>query len=61
MIKIRDSLFHGITIRSTTYLVNKYRDSLKELISIKENGNVIGITAISIGPSMVMTAVDDII
>ena|SRR5437868_4563063 len=34
---------------------------LKELNSSKINGNVIGITALSLGPGMVMTAVEDII
>lgn len=34
---------------------------LKELVHSKENGNVIGITALSFGPTLLMTAVEDII
>ena len=34
---------------------------LKALLASKENGNVIGITALSFGPTMIMTAVDDVI
>lgn len=34
---------------------------LKVLIDSKENGNVIGITALSFGPTIAMTAVDDIV
>jgi hypothetical protein len=42
-----------------TYL-NKPDDILKELENSKKTGNVIGITALSLGPTMIMTAVDDI-
>jgi hypothetical protein len=34
---------------------------VKELHASKSNGNVIGITALSLGPAMIMTAVEDII
>jgi hypothetical protein len=34
---------------------------LKELLHSRDHGNVIGITALSLGPSMVMTAVEDVI
>jgi hypothetical protein len=43
-----------------TYVSNP-EDITKALIHSKEHGNVIGISAISLGPSMVMTAVEDII
>jgi hypothetical protein len=36
-------------------------DILKALLDSKENGNVIGITALSFGPTMIMTAVDDVV
>ena len=36
-------------------------DIERVLIESKENGNVVGITALSFGPTMIMTAVDDII
>jgi hypothetical protein len=36
-------------------------DILRELFHSRDHGNVIGITALSLGPSMVMTAVEDII
>jgi len=35
-------------------------DILNALYSSKINGNVIGITALSLGPAMIMAAVDDI-
>lgn len=41
--------------------VNKLDDIVKELINSKVFGNVIGIFAISLGPIMIMTAVDEIV
>ena len=43
-----------------SYIINT-TDIIKELRHSKECGNVIGICAISLGPNMVMTAVEDII
>ena len=43
-----------------SYIINT-SDIIKELRHSKEHGNVIGICAISLGPNMVMTAVEDII
>ena len=43
-----------------SYIINT-SDIVKELRHSKEFGNVIGICAISLGPNMVMTAVEDII
>ena len=40
--------------------LNKPDDILKELEHSKEYGNVVGICALSMGPGMIMTAVDDI-
>jgi hypothetical protein len=34
---------------------------LEELIRSRDHGNVIGITALSLGPSMVITAVEEIV
>jgi hypothetical protein len=36
-------------------------DILKALLESKENGNVVGINALSLGPAMIMTAVDDVV
>jgi hypothetical protein len=41
--------------------VNQPDDILQELYHSKAFGNVIGIFAISLGPIMIMTAVDDIV
>jgi hypothetical protein len=43
-----------------TYL-NQPEEIIKELIHSKVFGNVIGIFALSLGPTMMMTAVEDII
>jgi hypothetical protein len=40
--------------------INEQDEIVKELIHSKINGNVIGICAISLGPGMIMTAVEDI-
>jgi hypothetical protein len=41
--------------------VNSPEEIAKELFHSKNFGNVIGICAISLGPSMIMTAVEDIL
>lgn len=41
--------------------VNRPDDILEELTNSKLHGNVVGIFAISLGPIMIMTAVDDIV
>jgi hypothetical protein len=41
--------------------VNKADEIVKELHHSKLHGNVLGICAISLGPSMIMTAVDEIL
>ncbi|MBT1701685.1 hypothetical protein [Chryseosolibacter indicus] len=46
---------------SSLSYVTSTEEILKVLTQSLENGNVIGINALSIGPSMVMTAVEDII
>jgi hypothetical protein len=45
--------------QALTY-VNKPDDILKLLQQSKDEGNVVGIFALSLGPIMIMTAVDDI-
>lgn len=45
---------------SLRYL-NNPQEILRELVHSKDNGNVVGIFALSLGPIMIMTAVDDII
>jgi hypothetical protein len=40
--------------------INDPEEIVKELIHSQQHGNVIGISAISLGPSMIMTAVEDI-
>lgn len=45
---------------SLRYL-NHPQEILRALMDSKENGNVIGIFALSLGPIMIMTAVDDIV
>lgn len=40
---------------------NSPEEIAKALIHSKEHGNVVGICAISLGPTMIMTAVDDIL
>jgi hypothetical protein len=41
--------------------INDTTEIIKALQHSREHGNVIGICAISLGPSMIMTAVDDIL
>lgn len=41
--------------------VNKSDEIIKELQHSKMHGNVLGICAISLGPSMIMTAVEEIL
>ena len=36
-------------------------DILRELLHSRDHGNVVGITALSLGPAMVLTAVEEII
>ena len=43
-----------------SYIINT-SDIIKELRHSKEHGNVIGICAISLGPNMIMTAVEELI
>jgi hypothetical protein len=40
--------------------ISDQEDIVRELIHSQQHGNVIGICAISLGPSMIMTAVEDI-
>ena len=59
-----DAKFEAMEVRQDerqlTY-VNNPDDILKEVRHSKEVGNVIGIFAISLGPIMIMTAVDEIL
>src|SRR5690349_15660175 len=48
------------TDRVLTY-VNKPEEILSALTMSKESGSVVGIFAISLGPTMIMTAVDQIV
>lgn len=41
--------------------VDKQSEIIKELKQSKDHGNVIGICALSLGPAMIMTAVEDIL
>ena len=50
-----------IAVQEQLEYVNKPDEIIKELLNSKLNGNVLGICAISLGPSMVMTAVEDIL
>lgn len=50
-----------VQIESTLTYVNQPEEILRELKSSKENGTVIGIFALSLGPTMIMTAVDDVV
>ena len=50
-----------VQIENTLTYVNQPDEILRELRTSKENGNVIGIFALSLGPIMIMTAVDEVI
>jgi hypothetical protein len=50
-----------VQIENTLTYVNQPDEILRELKSSKENGTVIGICALSLGPCMIMTAVDDVV
>ncbi len=51
----------AIAVECELDYVSQQDEILKELISSKEHGTVIGISAISLGPTMIMAAVEDII
>lgn len=50
-----------VQVEETLAYVNQPEEILKHLLHSKNYGNVIGIFAISLGPIMMMTAVEDII
>jgi hypothetical protein len=50
-----------VEVEQQLIYVNDPEEITKALVHSKEHGNVIGISAISLGPTMVMTAVEDII
>lgn len=59
-VKLKLNYFIMEVDQKLNYLT-KPDDILKELEHSKSHGNVVGIFALSIGPSMIMTAVDEII
>jgi len=51
----------SLELEQTLEWVTNTEEILKILLDSKVNGNVVGITALSFGPTIAMTAVDDII